>query len=192
MPLSEAAILAWEQKQKIFKMPPSLILIFMLYASFVPILKPLPHLAQFLHVSAVLSAILAWARKLKRGLEPGKKPCLIKKMWGLIFANSSSNLQRIHEVGFTLARARVIAKLHNAVLMLLKFLTVTDMAVIWNIVHSLVTILYLAQALTQYLTNFDYELNLGAQVNMIWTEFKKKYVYGWAHIPINSMSWIPS
>ena len=26
----------------------------MLYASFVPILKPLPHLAQFLHVSAVL------------------------------------------------------------------------------------------------------------------------------------------
>ena len=36
-------------------MPPSLILIFMLYASFVPILKPLPPLAQFLHVSAVLS-----------------------------------------------------------------------------------------------------------------------------------------
>ena len=54
MPLSEAAILAWEQKQKIFEMPPSLILIFMLQASFVPILKPLPHLAQFLHVSAAL------------------------------------------------------------------------------------------------------------------------------------------
>ena len=30
IPLSEAAILAWEQKQKIFEMPPSLILIFML------------------------------------------------------------------------------------------------------------------------------------------------------------------
>ena len=55
MPLSEAAILASEQKQKIFEMPPNLILIYMLQASFVPILKPLPHLAQFLHLSAVLN-----------------------------------------------------------------------------------------------------------------------------------------
>ena len=54
MSLSEAAILASEQKQKIFEMPPRLILIFMLQASFVPILKPLPHLVQFLQVSAVL------------------------------------------------------------------------------------------------------------------------------------------
>ena len=30
MPLSEAAILAYEEKQKIFEMPPTLLLIFML------------------------------------------------------------------------------------------------------------------------------------------------------------------
>ena len=46
MPLSEVAISVYEQKQKIFKMPPTLVLIFMLLASFVPILKPLPQLAQ--------------------------------------------------------------------------------------------------------------------------------------------------
>ena len=52
MPLSEVAILAYEQKHIILEMPPTLILIFMLKA-FLPILKPLPHSAQFLHVSAV-------------------------------------------------------------------------------------------------------------------------------------------
>ena len=54
MPLPEPAILAYEQKQKIFEMPPSLILMFLLQASFVPILEPLPHLAQVLHVSSAL------------------------------------------------------------------------------------------------------------------------------------------
>ena len=54
MPLSEAAILAYEQKQGIFEMPLKRFLICLVSASFVPILKPLPHLEQFLHVSAVL------------------------------------------------------------------------------------------------------------------------------------------
>ena len=54
MPLSEAAILAYKQKQKIFEMPPSLVLIFMLQASFVPIMKLLPLLVQCLQVSALL------------------------------------------------------------------------------------------------------------------------------------------
>ena len=40
--------MAYEQKQKILEMLPPQILIFMLQASFVPILKLLPHLAQFL------------------------------------------------------------------------------------------------------------------------------------------------
>ena len=55
MPLSKAAISAYQQKQKIFKMPLTLILIFMLQASFVPILKLLAHLAQFLNVTVVLT-----------------------------------------------------------------------------------------------------------------------------------------
>ena len=49
MPLSEAAILAYEQKQKIFEIPRRRFLICVVSASFVTILTPLPHLAQFLH-----------------------------------------------------------------------------------------------------------------------------------------------
>ena len=47
MPLSDAAILAYEQKQNIFEMPQTFIFIFILQASFVSILKPLLHLGQF-------------------------------------------------------------------------------------------------------------------------------------------------
>ena len=54
MPLPEAAILAYKQKQPFLEIPLTQILIIMLQASFVPILKALKHLAQFLHMSAVL------------------------------------------------------------------------------------------------------------------------------------------
>ena len=47
MPLSETAILAYEQKQKILEMPPTRFLICMVSSSFLAILKPLPYLAQF-------------------------------------------------------------------------------------------------------------------------------------------------
>ena len=52
MPLSEAAILAYEKKEK-FQNASDPDFDLMLQASFVSILKPLPHLAQFLHLSAV-------------------------------------------------------------------------------------------------------------------------------------------
>ena len=45
MPLSGAAILVYEEKQKIFEMSPRQFLICMVSASVVPILKPLPLLA---------------------------------------------------------------------------------------------------------------------------------------------------
>ena len=50
MPLCEAAHIGVRTKAENFRNVPTS----MLQASFVPILKPLPHLAQFLHVSAIL------------------------------------------------------------------------------------------------------------------------------------------
>ena len=60
IPLSQADILLYEQKQKILEMPPTLILIFTngklsLMVSFICTnLKPLPHLTHFLHISTIL------------------------------------------------------------------------------------------------------------------------------------------
>ena len=50
MPLSEAAI--YKQKHKIFKMPPTLILMFYVVSFICTNLKPLPHLAQLYTYSA--------------------------------------------------------------------------------------------------------------------------------------------
>ena len=55
--LSEAAIMAYQEKLKIFKMFPAGILTYMVLASFVPNFTLLPHLAQFLHVSVVLETM---------------------------------------------------------------------------------------------------------------------------------------
>ena len=55
MPLSEAAIVAYEEKLNIFKMPQSRIFTCMVLASFVPNFMHLPYLGQVSHVSAVLA-----------------------------------------------------------------------------------------------------------------------------------------
>ena len=54
MPLSEAAIMAYEEKLNIFNMSPSRILTYLEPGLFVSNFTLLPHLAQFLHVSALL------------------------------------------------------------------------------------------------------------------------------------------
>ena len=57
IPMFEAAILAFKQKVKFFKIPPIQFLVHKKNASFVPSSKPLPRLEQFLYVSAVLKSV---------------------------------------------------------------------------------------------------------------------------------------